>query len=246
MKLQNWLVSERGWGLLNRGQGISDDGVLALHKPVGHTHDSFEDLTEESNLHLQRDVDDGRDVTPVGDVRGVSPVRDVTGVRSVTPVGDVTGVTSVTDVRSVTPLARETDATLDTKVDIKETEAFAQNKSLLHIGEIPIHENTDTLSLGKLLDNEEGDSVTSSENLPSQDREDTISLGRVPGVGEEQPASDQSPLFPESWPESVASYSNMASLEHLPPLLSYDKDEETGLSPPLISQQLSEPQQVRY
>ena len=217
---------------------MSDDGVLALHKPVGHTHGSFEDLTEESNLHLQRDVDGGRDVTPVNDVRGVSPVGDVTGVTSVTPVGDVTGVTSVTDVGGVV----DTEA-LDTEVgnsDVKEAEASTQNEGLSHVGEIPNNENTDVISLGKLLDNEESDCVNSSE------KEDTISLERVAGVDEEEPTGDQSPLFPESWPESVASYSNMASLEHLPPLLSYDKDEETGLSPPLTSQQLSEPRQVRH
>ena len=95
------------------------------------------------------------------------------------------------------------------------------------------------------------DKEENSLEAVGEESTNNIQLGEVPDVTEGEAPDDNtgdlgdadSAFVPTSWPESVASCT--ASLKHLPPLLSYDREgEEIGRSPPLTQHQLSERDQV--
>ena len=233
MRLQNWLVSDSRRGLYDDGRGSYDDDILTLHRPIEQHHDSFEVLTEESKL-TSSDDDDERDVTPV--------VEDV--ARDTTPVFEVRGEAAPTESKvqdiGPSPGGRE-DTEIPLQDDTKQTETHAQNAEGTEIF-------LDSFNFSPPLEEHSKDEECPPENEVDNLLIEKIPLGEIPcsPLGESPVDTEDagSAHVPASWPESVASYSTMTSLEHLPPLLSYDKEEELGRSPPFIQNQLSEHDQV--
>ncbi len=225
MRLQNWLVYDSRRGLYDDGGGSYDEDILTLHRPIEqHHHDSFEVLTEESKL-VSSDDDDERDVTPV--------VEDV--ARDTTPVLEVREEPVPTDSREQT-IGLSLGGHEDTERPLQDTKQIEKHVQNAERTEMFL----DSFNFSPPLEEHSKDNEDCSpENEVNDLSSDKIPLGEAPVDTEDADSAH----VPASWPESVASYSTMTSLEHLPPLLSYDKEEELGRSPP-FTQHLPELDQV--
>lgn len=236
MRLQNWIVSDNGCGLQEsecgpyNGCDVHDNGLLALHRPL-HRHNSFEVLTNQPNCE---------------DVRDGSPVEGLNceGVGDGTPVegSNCEGVREVTPIESQNLMPVNKESEIESIAEKEEKMANEQNQN--SSGE------TNSKPPVKVPPQEQVDVNKQEGNFPLAHPPEAGSIQNTAVSSEESSiattdiSAADSALHSQSLPEGVTSYSDMASLEHLPPLMSYDDKEDMGRSPPLTHTQLSEHDQV--
>ena len=245
MRLQNTLEplasfhSDSGWGLSDSGHGLLD-----IHRP---TEDEIEHGVVSPLLHVTTSIrDDG------GGVRGGAALVEEEnpykqGREGVTPEA---GVSS----DGVTPEAGEGETT-ETSDSDKPPDGQGQSLPLNADSTQTIQDNTSPISKQTVTDpapdngevpsnypsdtsepvNHDSDQIPSIQNDLSPDMSPTKAASQ-------SPRESGAVAIPRTIQSS--SYPAMASLEHLPPLLSYDKEDECGRSPCLHDESLSEEDQV--